>query len=494
MDQTRFGLVADVARALNLDLAPEDVLQTVATLLASRLPARQATIRRSAPSGTEEVAVTSPGGVVESPAEPVRVPLLHAGQRLGMLEVVPQPEVSLDPATLAVVAEVLSPYLDGVLLSEDLATEVATRSRELQQQRRLTGLIIDSLPVGLYVVDRSYRIVVWNRKRETGTQGLRRDQVVGRLVFDVLTRQPAGQLQAEIDRIFETGELVQRDQVVDVAGERHVFRQTRIPMRLDGQAISHVITIGEDVTERQLAEQRILQSEKLAAIGQLAAGVMHEINNPLATIGACVAAIEARLGDQPDATVQEYLGVIDREVHRCTRIVDQLLDFSRPKAGALPGRREPVSLNQLLEETLLLLKHHARFKRLTVERDLAPDLPAVMADGERVIQAFMAIMLNAADAMERGGTLRLRTARSAARPDEVEVSFADTGVGIPPEALGKIFEPFYTTKPPGRGTGLGLTICYGIVEEEGGRITVESQPGQGTTFRVVLPVAALVPA
>ncbi|MBS1241153.1 MAG: histidine kinase, partial [Gemmatimonadetes bacterium] len=129
------------------------------------------------------------------------------------------------------------------------------------------------------------------------------------------------------------------------------------------------------------------------------------------------------------------------------------------------------------------------FKRLTVERRLAADLPAVEVNGERVIQAFMAIMLNAADAMERGGTLRLRTGRSAERQDELVAEFSDTGAGIPAEHLGKIFEPFFTTKPAGRGTGLGLAICYGIVAEQGGRVAVESHPGLGTTFRVYLPVA-----
>jgi two-component system NtrC family sensor kinase len=311
--------------------------------------------------------------------------------------------------------------------------------------------------------------------------------VVGRRVFEVLTRQPGGQLQAEFDQIFETGETTQWEQSVEIAGERRVFRLSKIPMRLDGETISHVITIGEDVTERRLTEERILQSEKLAAVGQLAAGVMHEINNPLATIGACVAAIEGRLED-PGTVVREYLDIIEAEVHRCTRIVDQLLDFSRPRQDR--GSREPTDLNALLEQTLYLLKHHSRFKRMAVERGFGEDLPPVLVDGERMVQAFMAILLNAADAMERGGTVRIRSARSPQRPDEAVVELEDTGVGIPAAALSKIFEPFYTTKPPGRGTGLGLTICYGIVEEQGGRIAVQSQPGVGTTFRIYLPLVA----
>src|SRR6185503_5080538 len=130
---------------------------------------------------------------------------------------------------------------------------------------------------------------------------------------------------------------------IEVGGGQEIrhYRISRIPMRLDGDAITHVITIGEDVTESREVQLRILQSEKLAAVGQLAAGVMHEINNPLATIGACVAAIDARLGDAADSTVREYLEIIDKEVDRCTRIVDGLLDFSRPKETA-PKRAEGV--------------------------------------------------------------------------------------------------------------------------------------------------------
>jgi two-component system NtrC family sensor kinase len=494
-DPDGLGLVRDVARALNRDFAPEENLRAVAEILRGRLGLRRATVWRRAPSGTSVMAVSSPADPGDDRAEAlpspvngkIQVPLVHAGHQLGVLELESDdPSFPPAPDLLTVVADVVAPFLDAVLLSEDLAEEVATRAGEIQAQRRFTNLIIDSLPVGLYVVDRDYRIQVWNRKRETGGQGLRRDQVIGKQMFEVLTRQPADQLKAEFDRIFDTGEVSQRELDVVVAGEQRVYRTTKIPMRLDGEQISHVITIGEDVTERRASEQRILQSEKLAAVGQLAAGVMHEINNPLATIGACVAAIEPRLGDPADAGVREYLEIIDTEVQRCTRIVDQLLDFSRPRKEQTP--RRPTGLNALVEQTLLLLKHHARFKRLTVDRGLAEGLPPVVVDGERLVQAFMAIMLNAADAMEKGGTLVVRTGRNPQRPDEVFAEFEDSGAGIASADLDKIFEPFYTTKPPGRGTGLGLTICYGIVEEQGGRIVVRSEPGLGSAFRVLLPV------
>jgi two-component system NtrC family sensor kinase len=407
-----------------------------------------------------------------------------------MLEVTP----GSIPASLApvipIIADILAPFLASIELSEDLAYEVALRSREIEEQRRFITLVIDCLPVGLYVVDREYRIQIWNRKREMGTQGLRRDEVVGRPVFEVLTRQNAEQLREEFDDVFATGHIRQINLEVAVGGDTKHYRISKIPMRQDGETITHVITIGEDVTETHVAQQRILQSEKLAAIGQLAAGIMHEINNPLATIGACVAALENRLTDEVPAAAQaglhEYLQIIDKEVQRCEGIVDGLLDFSRPKGKA----KGPVNVSAILEDTLFLLKHHERFKRIEVRKELADHLPILHASGEQLIQVFMALMLNALDAMEQGGALTVRSLAGTVHEDEVEVQIEDTGMGMPRAELTKIFEPFYTTKPPGRGTGLGLSVCYGIVAEHGGRIEADSQPGRGSTFRVFLPVVA----
>jgi two-component system NtrC family sensor kinase len=264
------------------------------------------------------------------------------------------------------------------------------------------------------------------------------------------------------------------------------FRTTKLPMRLDGEGITHVITIGEDVTEWRAIQGQINQSEKLAAIGQLAAGIMHEINNPLATIGACVAAMDGRVGElgaQQAMPLREYLEIIEKEVHRCTSIVDGLLDFSRPKGK----RKAAVQINTVVEDALFLFKHHERYKQYVVETSLAADLPQVHANAEQLIQVLMALMLNALDAMDPGGRLTLRTAGTRWRSDEVVVEVEDTGEGIPSSVRPRIFEPFFTTKPTGRGTGLGLSICYGIVEEHRGRIEVDAQPGGGSVFRVFLP-------
>src|SRR5256885_17145823 len=208
---------------------------------------------------------------------------------------------------------------------------------EIEEQRRFTAKIIDSLPVGLYVIDHEYRIQAWNRKRETGMAGVSREEAIGRPIFEILHRQPAEMLRREFDDVFQSGRI-QTFQVESTAtGDLRNYRISKVPMRLNDDEVTHVVTIGEDVTEWKEAQERFSQAEKLAAIGQLAAGVMHEINNPLATIAACAESLGFRLEDLardgavvPDGT-NDYLQIIDNEVHRCKQIVDGLLDFSRPK-------------------------------------------------------------------------------------------------------------------------------------------------------------------
>src|SRR5437773_9645778 len=299
----------------------------------------------------------------------LRLPLVHEAEALGCFEVI-IPEgrhERMAHDVLIVVAQMLAPVLAAHELSQDLASEVALRTRELEAQRNFAARIIDSLPVGLYVIDRAYRIRAWNRKREAGTQGVSREEALGREVFEVLDRQPRELLRQEFDRVFTTGEIQQVEMDSQATGDTRHYRITKIPMRLDEEDISHVITIGEDVTAWRQAQQRLAQSEKLAAIGQLAAGVMHEINNPLATILACSEALALRFGDQ-----DEYLKIIDTEVQRCRRIVEGLLDFSRPKQS---GHKASTDIVAVIEQTLFLLKHHDRFKWLTIERQFSTELP-----------------------------------------------------------------------------------------------------------------------
>jgi two-component system NtrC family sensor kinase len=505
-------VLADVADILAAGFVTEDALARVAAVLRRGLELGDARLWLRAAEGTGFRSLpgpTAPGAErtfapgdewfrrevererIAGGGTRLRFPLVFEEQGLGALELRVDGGRADGPVSDVgrVVARLLASVIAATELSQDLASEVALAARDADSQRAFVARIIDSLPVGLYVIDRDYVIRAWNRQRESGTQGVARDDAVGREIFGVLDRQPRDLLRREFDRVFETGEIQQMEMESTASGESRYFRVSKIPMRLDDVRITHVITIAEDVTEWRRAQQRLAQTEKLAAVGQLAAGVMHEINNPLATILACAEALSHRAEDLTGparAGFEEYLKIIDAEVQRCRRIVDGLLDLSRPKTG----EKQRVDVNQLVEQTLFLLKHHDRFKRITVQRQLSLGLPAVTVDPERLIQGFMSLMLNAMDAMNSRGVLTVRSSRSPGRgADEVLVEFIDTGIGMRKEELSKIFEPFYTTKPQGRGTGLGLSICYGIVADHRGRIEVESQVGVGSNFKVYLPAA-----
>lgn len=467
------AIIAGGVRILGSTAPAAERLRQLCEHLRISLPAHEVRLRAGA-RRADDITVTD--GLVGEGATPFTVTIPWRGDRHAVLEVA---GATRSPAELRPVLETLATILATVLPTFELGGD-----EEAARERKLHRLTIDSLPVGLYVVDDQFRIVLWNRKRETGMQGLRREDVLGRVVQDVLFRQSSESLQGEFESVFQTGETHESEQEVQIGeGDPRIFRTSRIPMRVEGAAVSHVISIGEDVTEKHTIQRMMHQTEKLAAVGQLAAGVMHEINNPLATIGACVAAISSRLGVSAEPVVREYLDIIESEVVRCTNIVDGLLDFSR--AGRSVETFEATDLNALLERTLYLLKHHQRFRRLKVIRDFDAELPTIDGNSERLLQAAMAILLNAADATGGHGAVVVRT---RVEMGMVVVEFQDDGPGIPPDILPKIFEPFYTTKGPSRGTGLGLAICYGIVADHHGRLDVRSEQGRGSVFRMALPM------
>jgi two-component system, NtrC family, sensor kinase len=408
-----------------------------------------------------------------------------ARKSLGALVLAPPPALSPEQhAFLSTVADILAPVLRQAAYAQRLESEVIERTRQIDRERRVTERIIDSLPVGLYVVDRDYRISVWNRKRETGMQGVSREDALGRTIFDILHRQPHAELRREFDEVFATGRLQIFQMESRASGETRTFRISKIPMRLDDGPVTHVITVGEDISEWREAQERISQAEKLAAIGTLAAGIMHEINNPLATIAACAESLELADPGAPEP-LRDGLRLIQSEVRRCKGITDSLLDFSRPKSAD----KTLLDVNAAIERTLFILKHHTRFKKLDVRLELDPTLGSVvLANEEQLVQVFMSLLLNAMDAMQERGTVELRT-RWGENADSVLAEVVDHGPGIRRADLPRIFEPFFTTKAPGRGTGLGLSICYAIVAEHGGRIEVDSTPGEGSVFRIVLPRA-----
>ncbi len=358
-----------------------------------------------------------------------------------------------------------------------------------EEQRKFTESVLDALPVSLYVIDRDYRIVTWNRHREVGNQGMARDSVIGRDVFQVLAKYPNGKLKQEFERAFRTGKIERIEQrTINEDGTTKHWMVSKIPMRdAETEEVTHVITIGEDVTMRVEAIHAAGRAEKLAAVGRLAAGVVHEINNPLATISACAEALETRVSEgafsesEEVEDLRDYLGLIRSESFRCKSITTGLLDFSRMRSG----NRFSIDVGQVIKSSARLLFHQKRGDDIEIKLEIEENLPLVEADEGQIQQAIIALSTNAIDAMNGVGTLVLR---ATGQENRVVVEVQDTGVGIASENLSKIFEPFFTTKEVGKGTGLGLAVCYGIITEHGGRLSVRSNIGVGTTFTIFLPI------
>jgi len=237
--------------------------------------------------------------------------------------------------------------------------------------------------------------------------------------------------------------------------------------------------------ELAATQRQLFQSEKLAALGKLSAGIAHEIRNPLTSIKILIHSLVDEMAT--DASREKDLAVIETEIERVNKIIKQFLDFARPRPPSL----ERMDVHKVLEETLALVIYEMEAQGVSLGTEFAPDLPPVPMDREQMKQVFLNLMLNAIQAMEQGGKLKVATTlkrQSADRRDGplVEIAFQDSGKGIPEEIKGRIFEPFFSTKE--EGIGLGLPIAQRIVEEHGGEIRLESTLGKGTTFFLTLPL------
>jgi PAS domain S-box-containing protein len=267
-------------------------------------------------------------------------------------------------------------------------------------------------------------------------------------------------------------------------GEWRRIRFNFSPLSDEKGNIEGVVLSGRDVTELKRLEEQLIQAEKLAAMGQMLAGVAHELNNPLTAILGVTELLREREGT--DDSTKRQLELTHRQARRAARIVQNLLEFSRPASP----QKKPLDLNNLLERTLQLQEHSLRRNNIQVDFHPQADLPGVVGDANQLIQVFLNLVTNAEQAIREvrdTGRIQIRATHNA---KQLTITVQDDGVGIRPEALPRIFDPFYTTKRPGGGTGLGLSICMSIIREHGGNIQAETLPAGGSAFTIYLPAAS----
>jgi PAS domain S-box-containing protein len=362
--------------------------------------------------------------------------------------------------------------------------EILALNLTLEAKERFIRSVVESLRDGIAILDLERRVVGWNQALGVHS-GVPLDEIRGRPFFDAFPNFRAEGLEPYLDRLYAgTEEAFALDRFA------HVSRGTG-PMTIDlkgsvirgpGGGIEGVVLHLENVTERVKLEHSVQESEKLAAIGTLAAGVAHEINNP---IGIMTSRIELMLEEAGEAglppSMRDDLAVLQRNAERVGRITQALTSFARPAGAA----RRPADLNAVAQETLLLFEKHAMKEGLRVVRQLTRGLPSVEADVNELQQVLLNLLNNARDALGHEGEIRVETGPAAGRPGWVRLAVSDTGPGIAPELRERIFLPFFTTKTG--GTGLGLAISHRIVRDHHGVLEVTSEPGAGSTFSILLP-------
>jgi two-component system sensor histidine kinase HydH len=346
--------------------------------------------------------------------------------------------------------------------------------RTLARMRSYTENVMESMADALISVGDDQKIVTCNRRAAEVLEIAERD-LKNKRIAEVLG------LEMEEFLRSESSKGIIRDQEIEVhhpLGKRIPLSLSAAPLKDEtGREMGSVLLL-RDLREIRDLQEKVRRSERLASLGRLAAGVAHEIRNPLSSIRGFAQFFMQRFkGQEKD---QEYASTMVKEVDRLNRVITELLDFARPKEP----HREPHSLEEILDHTLEVLKPELAKKRVGVEKNYERKLPLARVDRDQLSQAFLNLLINSLESMEDGGKIRVGIRRE--RQDSLRVSIGDTGKGIPGEDLKKVFEPFFSTKR--KGTGLGLSIVHQIVEGHGGDIQVESQEGEGTFFQITLPI------
>ena len=362
-------------------------------------------------------------------------------------------------------------------------------TRKIEADRSFLERLINSIEDRIVVLDTELRPVAANRAATAACKGrngnVRCVACEGEDTCDEVRRRCGGD-QCPVSETFETGQPQRRVRSYSQEGTERYVEVLTAPVREEGEQVTQVVCVCRDITERMVMERELIRSERLASLGRLAAGVAHEINNPMASIAACAEGLQRRLRGF-DTTklpqledLPEYLETIRSAAYESKKIAGNLLNLSR-RADMQIGDVNP---NVVVEEIASLVEHEAAFQGKVVRLDLHPDVPHVSADYSRLAHAISNLIRNGLDAINETGEVRVMT---RVHQDGAQIVVEDSGCGIPDVDLERIFEPFFTTKPPGQGTGLGLSISERTIRDHGGSLAVESQVGVGTRFTVFLP-------
>ncbi len=395
----------------------------------------------------------------------------HTVAVLGLGKTVDGDFLSSDDVELV---QTIAGYVAIALDNAQLYTSLEQKASEIARLKDFSENIVESLNVGVLAVDLEGTVEAWNSRMEQ-VFGVPRDAAVGQPLGSLLPAELASEIASRDDQEQITGIYKHR---LQSQGRLVILNVSITPLvGKSGERIGRLLLF-DDVTQRERMEEQMSQTEKLTSLGLLAAGVAHEVNTPLAVISNYIQMLAKQMpdGDPRHSIIEKIV----KQTFRASEIVNNLLNFSRTGAGELAD----VDLNRVVEETLSLVAHPLKTSQIRVVKQLTDGLPPVRGSANKLQQVFLNLFLNARDAMPTGGMLEVRT---SAHNGSVEIEVVDTGNGIPREHIHKIFDPFFTTKATGRGTGLGLSVSYGIIKEHAGRIDVRSTPGRGTSFHVEFP-------
>lgn len=412
------------------------------------------------------------------------VPLMENGETKGILELESEQEI-LDADLMAAIGESIAHSFAKsrqARQAQETIQTMQTFQDQLLNSRNTLRALFDSSPTSIYIIDPNFNLIAINMSR-ADLAGSPPQELVGKRCYSVLHQRETPCPDCQVGKTFKTGDITRRIERHEMGKASAVeLEVSTYPIWDNDRQVVQAFLFEEDVTERLRLQASLAQSEKLASVGQLAAGVAHEINNPLTIILANAQLLQRSL-PTGDKELLEMVDLIIQASDRASRAVGDLLDFARRERYELA----PTDLNKTIHRALALIGHELGSRTISLEFEPALNLPFVNASQDHLQGVWLNLLINAIDAIERGpGKISIKTLQVG---ENAWVLVTDNGAGIPPDEISRIFEPFYTTKEPGRGTGLGLSVCHQIVTRHGGQILVNSQLDQGTTFTVVLPLS-----